>query len=541
MLRKTSIKLRLIAILAIPLLALLLSSGLLLNRMIALHDDLDSLYEHRVHPLQQLKNTSDAYTVTTLELLHKYRGNLIDQEQLISAVSAAIALGDKNWALYLKSRHTEEERSLIDKAEKLRSSLNTFISKEIALTSTGQLKTMSNEVFSKTLYDNFDPMIQALRKLMKTQLTVAGEFVARNDAEFESLMSQLSGLLITLVITLIALGFAIYRSVIRPLRNLRIALITISDQADLAHRVDISGRDEITQMSLALDGMLESFRSTLERVATASNKTNSAVTDLKASNRQVCHSINEQEEHLSAVATAINEMSSSISEVASNAAQTSSYACDANTMATDGQSKVQDNLTAIETLSESMQRTSSVIHQVHKESDGISTVLTVIRSIAEQTNLLALNAAIEAARAGESGRGFAVVADEVRTLASNTQDATKSIATMIDTLQSSTSAAVSSMEDASGLAEASLGYARSAGEVLDNIAATVQQISDMNMQVSTATEEQASVAGEIQNNLNKFHMNLSMIAEVIRMNNESSAAISEQTIDLSAQLAKFKV
>ena len=376
---------------------------------------------------------------------------------------------------------------------------------------------------------------------MKTQLTVAGEFVARNDAEFESLMSQLSGLLITLVITLIALGFAIYRSVIRPLRNLRIALITISDQADLAHRVDISGRDEITQMSLALDGMLESFRSTLERVATASNKTNSAVTDLKASNRQVCHSINEQEEHLSAVATAINEMSSSISEVASNAAQTSSYACDANTMATDGQSKVQDNLTAIETLSESMQRTSSVIHQVHKESDGISTVLTVIRSIAEQTNLLALNAAIEAARAGESGRGFAVVADEVRTLASNTQDATKSIATMIDTLQSSTSAAVSSMEDASGLAEASLGYARSAGEVLDNIAATVQQISDMNMQVSTATEEQASVAGEIQNNLNKFHMNLSMIAEVIRMNNESSAAISEQTIDLSAQLAKFKV
>ncbi|MAK90892.1 MAG: hypothetical protein CMI13_06615 [Oleibacter sp.] len=167
--------------------------------------------------------------------------------------------------------------------------------------------------------------------------------------------------------------------------------------------------------------------------------------------------------------------------------------------------------------------------------------MTVIRSIAEQTNLLALNAAIEAARAGESGRGFAVVADEVRTLASNTQDATKSIATMIDTLQSSTSAAVSSMEDASGLAEASLGYARSAGEVLDNIAATVQQISDMNMQVSTATEEQASVAGEIQNNLNKFHMNLSMIAEVIRMNNESSAAISEQTIDLSAQLAKFKV
>src|SRR5690606_12750405 len=132
--------------------------------------------------------------------------------------------------------------------------------------------------------------------------------------------------------------------------------------------------------------------------------------------------------------------------------------------------------------------------QLNSESEKITQVLAVIRTIAEQTNLLALNAAIEAARAGDAGRGFAVVADEVRQLATNTQKATESIKGMIDNLQSSSKQAVSSMDDSRRFADTSVDNANGAATVIEQIKNAVSAIVDMNVQISTATEQQTIVA-----------------------------------------------
>lgn len=67
---------------------------------------------------------------------------------------------------------------------------------------------------------------------------------------------------------------------------------------------------------------------------------------------------------------------------------------------------------------------------------SIDKVMTTVADIAGTVNLLSLNATIEAARAGEAGRGFAVVAGEIRRLSDQTQEATHSIASEIQALQS---------------------------------------------------------------------------------------------------------
>jgi methyl-accepting chemotaxis protein len=125
----------------------------------------------------------------------------------------------------------------------------------------------------------------------------------------------------------------------------------------------------------------------------------------------------------------------------------------------------------------------------------------VIRAIAEQTNLLALNAAIEAARAGESGRGFAVVADEVRALAHRTQQSTKMIEQTIKTVQAGTQKTVVTMEQSSERATQTLKLAMEAGAALKLITQSIGQISDQNMTIASAAEQQATVAREVDKNL----------------------------------------
>lgn len=61
-------------------------------------------------------------------------------------------------------------------------------------------------------------------------------------------------------------------------------------------------------------------------------------------------------------------------------------------------------------------------------------IIELIDNITTQTSLLALNASIEAARAGEAGRGFSVVASEISNLATQTQDATVDITTLIENI-----------------------------------------------------------------------------------------------------------
>lgn len=74
---------------------------------------------------------------------------------------------------------------------------------------------------------------------------------------------------------------------------------------------------------------------------------------------------------------------------------------------------------------------SKELAELNEYASQMQSIVRMIDEITTQTSLLSLNASIEAARAGEAGRGFAVVASEISALATQTQNATESITSLI--------------------------------------------------------------------------------------------------------------
>ena len=212
-------------------------------------------------------------------------------------------------------------------------------------------------------------------------------------------------------------------------------------------------------------------------------------------------SMQEEFEQIEQLATAMNQMTATVKEVAANADSASKSTAEATDVAQEGSQFVDATISTINSLSANIGASADAVNNVETKVEGIGSVVDTIRSISEQTNLLALNAAIEAARAGEQGRGFAVVADEVRSLAKRTQDATIEIQGMIEQLQKSAQDAVSLMGKSVNEADTGVDQVTQAGTKLSGIVEKISHISDMNYQIASSSEEQTTVASEINESL----------------------------------------
>ncbi|WP_371914171.1 methyl-accepting chemotaxis protein [Pseudomonas sp. NFACC17-2] len=223
--------------------------------------------------------------------------------------------------------------------------------------------------------------------------------------------------------------------------------------------------------------------------------------ELSTVTQDATRGLNRQSGELDQAVTAVNEMTTAIADVARNAASASEVSQSTEQRSLDGRGSVGRTVASIESLTGDIENTTDTLQFLAKQTGAITTVLDVIRGIAEQTNMLALNAAIEAARAGESGRGFAVVADEVRALAQRTQESTKQIESIIDSVQKGSQGALSAMQDSSGKTRKTLEVAREAGLALGLIAEAIVQINERNLSIASATEQQSHVAREVDSNL----------------------------------------
>lgn len=265
---------------------------------------------------------------------------------------------------------------------------------------------------------------------------------------------------------------------------------------------------------LFANGLAKSLARISESVSLAAEQTSSGGTQLAAASVQLSSGSTE-------AAASLEETVASIEELSSMVKMNTGHAQEANVLSQKSREAAEKGEQEISKLINSMS-------QIASGSKKIEEIINVIDDIAFQTNLLALNAAVEAARAGEQGKGFAVVAEAVRSLAQRSALAAKDISALITDN-------VSQSEDGAKIASES-------GAVLKDILMAVKKVADLNGEIATGSQEQASGLEQItkaMNQLDQATQGNAASSEEVAASSEEMSHQAQALLELVEDLQKI--
>jgi len=355
------------------------------------------------------------------------------------------------------------------------------------------------------------------------------------------------------VLGLIGLLLTIYRdqtrrfSVTQELnqRNQEAILRLLDEMGSLAEG-DLTVRATVTEditgaIADSINFAVEALRSLVTTINETAVQVAAAAQETQATAMHLAEAAEHQAQQITSASAAINEIAVSIDEVSKNSAESADVAQRSVQIAAKGAEVVRQTIQGMDSIRDQIQETSKRIKRLGESSQEIGSIVELINDIAEQTNILALNAAIQAASAGEAGRGFAVVADEVQRLAERASNATKRIETLVQTIQSDTNEAVSSMEQTTAEVVAGARLAEDAGLALGEIEKVSNDLADLIQNISEAARQQSAAATNISATMNVIQEITTQTSMGASQTAESIGNLAQLAADLRRSVADFKL
>jgi methyl-accepting chemotaxis protein len=364
----------------------------------------------------------------------------------------------------------------------------------------------------KSLIPTQNTYLKALQALVDSQVAGMHSFAA--DAAAQARNATITMIVLAATATLLAgaLGFAITRSITRPIAH-AVELARTVAAGDLSARIEVTSRDETGQLLGALKAMIESLVSVVGQVRHSSDCIATGSSQIATGNADLSQRTEEQASNLQQTAASMEELTATVRNNSDTARQATQLAGSAAAAATQGGAVVEQVV--------------ATMGAIDASSRKIADIIGVIDGIAFQTNILALNAAVEAARAGEQGRGFAVVAGEVRSLAQRSAEAAKQIKGLIT--------------DSVDKVQAGTRQVAEAGSAMNEIVAQVRRVNDLIAEISAATHEQTQGIGQVGDAVSQLDQVTQQNAALVEESAAAAESLSQQAVRLVEAVGVFRL
>ena len=580
-----TIRNKLFASLALLGLAILFLAGSSYNSMHSMSERTRTIIEDRLLPMAQLKIIADMYAVNIVDTTHKTRSGAMSFDEGEKSIRDAMDVIDENWATYMSTYLTPEEKDLAKKFDRMRTRSATHIETLLKIIADHDQPALDTFASAK-LYPLIDPLAQPVTDLINLQIRVANEeYAAAKDAKdvlgfWLAVMSAVAAAIIAGSVWTVQYG------VVRPLKYLQSAMLNLAS-GDLATKIFGEGRrDEVGQMASAVaifrdngvervrlekeaedvrrrteeekaqdaaevafavdaiaeglgrlsDGDLSSRIDTplAQHLDSLRNDFNEAVAKLQAAMRAVGENARMIDNGATEIRDAANDLSKRTEQQAAAVEETAAALEQIATNVKDSSRRASEAGVLVNHARETANKSGEVVNKavhamqsIQQSSKQISTIISVIDEIAFQTNLLALNAGVEASRAGEAGRGFTVVAMEVRELAHRSATAAKEIKELI----------VNSTEEVhNGVA-----LVAETGRALEAITQEVVEINQHVTAIAEASREQSLGIQEINTAVNQLDQGTQHNAAMVEQSTAAGNSLANEAAALTELLDQFKL